>query len=119
VLGRMSEPGCQLWRSTLGGGFLVALAAQTFVKVASKLAKAQKVQNETEIGSARRLNAGLRRSHEPPRVPAMACHLRTCLLSSMDRSNGCKSRVEARKSPESARVTKTKRGHFWVIFDLV
>jgi hypothetical protein len=42
AFGRMSEPGCQLWRFLLGGGFVVALSAQTAAKVASKLAIAQK-----------------------------------------------------------------------------
>ena len=50
-------------------------------------------------------------AHERTRVPAMAGHLRTCLLNGMGRSNCCKSRVEARTRPQSTRKAPENSGN--------
>ena len=106
ALGRMGEPWCQLRRSFLRGDFFVALAAQTAVKVASKLVRAQKVpEKPKKRKTARRLKEARVRSNGRTMVPAMTIPLKRWLLRGTGCSNCCKSRVEAGKSPESARKT--------------
>jgi hypothetical protein len=100
ALGRISEPGHQLWRSTLGGDFFVALAAQTAVKVASKLVRAQKVREKPENRKcARRLKEASVRSNGRTMVPAMTLPLKRWLLRGTGCLNFCKSRIEAGKKP--------------------
>ena len=50
-------------------------------------------------------------SHERTRVPAMAEHLRTCLLNSMDHSSGCISLVEARYRPQNVKKHTRKKAN--------
>jgi hypothetical protein len=105
--GRMSKPGCQLWRTVTGGGSRCRLALKLQHKSrrsSTSPIKEPKRENRLQI----RLMEARVRSHEPTRVPAVALPLMRWLLGGMGRSSFCKSRVEARNRPQSTRKAPEK-----------